>query len=139
MNQTLEQYLRVFVNHDQDNWSGLLHFAEMAMNGAISSSTKRSPFEINYGFNPRFDYLADHLTEAVPAADIFMEKLRSVWIETIRNLKDTVSRRKRNTESKRRSHSFAVGDLVWLDTEHLRRERPSRKLDFKRIGPYKII
>ena len=139
MNQTLEQFLRAFVNHDQDNWSGLLHFAEMAMNGAISSSTKRSPFEVNYGFNPRFDYLADHITEAVPAADIFMDKLRSIWIETIQNLKDTVSRMKRDTESRRKSHSFAVNDLVWLDTEHLRRERPSRKLDFKRIGPYKII
>ena len=32
-----------------------------------------------------------------------------------------------------------VGDLVWMDTEHLRRKRPSRKLDFKRIGPFKIV
>jgi hypothetical protein len=26
-----------------------------------------------------------------------------------------------------------------LDTEHLKRHRPSRKLDFKRIGPFEII
>ena len=91
MNQTLEQYLRSFVNHDQDNWSELLHFAEMAMNGAISSSTKRTPFEINYGFNPRFDFLADQVVETVPATDIFIGKLRSIWIETIQNLKNTIS------------------------------------------------
>ena len=139
MNQTLEQYLRAFVNHDQDNWSELLHFAEMAMNGAISSSTKRTPFEINYGFNPRFDFLADQVVETVPATDIFIGKLRSIWIETIQNLKNTISIMKKNSESTRRSHSFTVGDQVWLDTEHLRRERPARKLDFKRIGPYKII
>ncbi len=37
MNQTLEQYLRCYVNFDQDNWVDLLHFAEMAMINAQNS------------------------------------------------------------------------------------------------------
>ena len=44
------------------------------MNGAICSSTKRTPFENNYGFNPRFDILADQVVEMVPATDIFIGK-----------------------------------------------------------------
>ena len=138
-NQTLEQYLRAFVNFRQDNWANLLHFAEMAMNNAVSSSTKRTPFEINLGYSPRFDYLAKDTDLSVPAADIFMNKLKEVWIETIKNLKETANRMKKNTDHLRREHAFKVGDLVWLDTEHLRRNRPSGKLDYKRIGPYEVI
>ena len=34
MNQTLEQYLRVYSNYQQDNWSDLLPLAEFAYNNA---------------------------------------------------------------------------------------------------------
>ena len=32
-----------------------------------------------------------------------------------------------------------MGDFVWLETEHLKRTRPSGELDFKRVGPYEIL
>jgi len=38
-NQTLEQYLRVYCNYQQDNWSELLPLAEFAYNNAPSSTT----------------------------------------------------------------------------------------------------
>lgn len=34
VNQTLEQYLRVYCNYQQDNWSALLPLAEFAYNNA---------------------------------------------------------------------------------------------------------
>ena len=138
-NQTLEQYLKAFVNYKQDNWANLLHFAEMAMNNAVSSSTKRTPFEINIGYSPNFDYLANERNFSVPAADIFMGKLKEIWIETIKNLRETASRMKENTRKLRRSHDFKIGDQVWLDTKHLRRNRPTGKLDYLRVGPYPIV
>ena len=111
----------------------------MAMNNAVSASTKRTPFEINLGYSPNFDYLAKDKVLSVPAADIFMNGLKEIWIDTIKNLRETASRMKRNAENLRREHNFKVGDFVWLDTEHLRRSRPSGKLDYKRIGPYEVI
>ena len=36
------------------------------------------------------------------------------------------------------SPEYRVGDLVWLSTKNIHTERPSKKLDHKRIGPYKI-
>jgi hypothetical protein len=33
---------------------------------------------------------------------------------------------------------FDVGDKVWLSTWHFRTTRPSKKLDFKRTGPYTV-
>ena len=46
-NQTLEQYLRIFCNYQQDNWYTLLPLAEFAFNNTPSSTTGISPFFAN--------------------------------------------------------------------------------------------
>ena len=48
-NQTLEQYLHVYCNYQQDNWSGLLPLVEFAYNNAPSATTSVSPFFANKG------------------------------------------------------------------------------------------
>ena len=52
MNQTLEQYLRVYCNYQQDNWSDLLPIAEFAYNNAPNATTGISPFFANKGYHP---------------------------------------------------------------------------------------
>jgi hypothetical protein len=52
LNQTMEQYLRCFVNYQQNNWVKLLPMAQFAYNSAITETTKVSPFFANYGFEP---------------------------------------------------------------------------------------
>jgi len=49
-NQMLEQYLRVYCNYQQDNWSELLPLAEFAYNNAPSATTGVSPFFANKGY-----------------------------------------------------------------------------------------
>ena len=49
-NQTLEQYLHVYCNYQQDNWSKLLPLAEFAYNNAPSATTGVSPFFANKGY-----------------------------------------------------------------------------------------
>lgn len=34
--------------------------------------------------------------------------------------------------------NFNVGDKVWLSTKHIKTTRTSKKLDYKRIGPYQV-
>ncbi|QRV82498.1 Retrotransposon nucleocapsid protein [Ceratobasidium sp. AG-Ba] len=34
---------------------------------------------------------------------------------------------------------FKVGDKVWLDAKNLQTQRPSKKLDHQRLGPFKIL
>ena len=53
MNQTLEQYLRIYCDFHQDDWSQLLPLAEFVYNNAKNSSTQVSPFYANYGYHPR--------------------------------------------------------------------------------------
>ncbi|KAL7281330.1 hypothetical protein ACG7TL_004639 [Trametes sanguinea] len=52
VNQTLEQYLWIYTNYQQDNWSKLLPLAEFAYNNALNSTTGISPFFANKRYNP---------------------------------------------------------------------------------------
>jgi hypothetical protein len=51
-NQTLEQYLWIYCNYQQDNWSKLLPLAEFAYNNAPSTTTGVSPFFTNKEYHP---------------------------------------------------------------------------------------
>jgi len=53
VNQELEQYLRMFIDHRQEQWPEWLGTAEFAYNNKAHSSTKISPFKANYGQDPR--------------------------------------------------------------------------------------
>ena len=50
-NQTLEQYIGVYSNYQQDNWSELLPLAEFAYNNTPSAATGISPFFTNKGYH----------------------------------------------------------------------------------------
>jgi hypothetical protein len=52
MNQTLEQYLRIYCNYQQDNWSSLLPLAEFTYNNAPNATTSISLFFANKGYHP---------------------------------------------------------------------------------------
>ena len=50
-NQTLEQYIRVYCNYQQDNWFMLLPLVEFAYNNAPSTTTTITPFYANKGYH----------------------------------------------------------------------------------------
>ena len=51
-NQTLEQYIRMYCNYQQDDWSELLPLEEFAYNNAPSATTGISLFFANKGYHP---------------------------------------------------------------------------------------
>jgi len=56
VNQELEQYLRMFIDHKQEQWPDWLGTAEFAYNNKVHSSTKTSLFKANYGQDPRIGF-----------------------------------------------------------------------------------
>jgi hypothetical protein len=52
-NQWLEQFLWIYTNGAQDNWSDWLPIAQYTHNAWPNSTTKKSPFELIMGFIPR--------------------------------------------------------------------------------------
>ena len=59
-NQTLKQYLRIYYNYQQDNWSKLLPLAEFAYNNALSATTSVSLFFANMGYHPNITVYSEH-------------------------------------------------------------------------------
>ena len=56
MNQKLEQYLRMFIDHRQEQWPEWLGMAEFTYNNKVHTGTKVSPFKANSGQNPRMGF-----------------------------------------------------------------------------------
>jgi len=49
VNQELEQYLRMFIDHRQEQWPDWLRIMEFVYNNKVHSSTKILLFKANYG------------------------------------------------------------------------------------------
>ena len=133
-NQSLEQYLRCFINHEQNNWVDLLSYAEFAFNNVESSSTGMTPFYANYGFHPRSDFNVDANTSSTSVS----ENIKDIHDRLYQNLlksKDKMIRQLKSTNT----IDFEIGDLVMLRTTNLTSSRPCPKLDLKQRGPFRII
>ena len=52
INQEIEAYLRIFINHRQNDWAEWLPLAEFSNNNKVHSSTRQSPFMSLYGYHP---------------------------------------------------------------------------------------
>ena len=55
-NQELKQYLRMYVNHRQNNWLEWLVTVEFAFNNKVYTATKMLPFQVNYRREPRMGF-----------------------------------------------------------------------------------
>ena len=59
-NQTLEQYIQVYCNYQQDNWDELLPLAEFAYNNMPSATTGITPFFANKRYHPNLTVHPKH-------------------------------------------------------------------------------
>ena len=56
VNQELEQYLRMFIDHQQEQWPDWLGTAEFVYNNKAHLSTKTLPFKANYRQDSRMGF-----------------------------------------------------------------------------------
>ena len=139
MNQELEQYLRLFVEHRQKDWPEWLAMAEFAVNNWIHTATKVSPFMANYGKELRMG--GDIRRKGkVENATTFVERMKKVQEEAEAVLRKTQEEMKRYADRGRKETKvWKRGDKVLLSTKDLVfKERPSKKLTERYIGPYVI-
>ena len=139
VNQILEQYLRCTINYNQDNWTQLLPLAEFAYNNSYHTSTKQTPFFANFGFHPRFS-ITPSASLPCPSASDHAMLLKDVQKQLLAELQSAQERYKHFADQKRKSMPNLIpGDYVWLLRKNIKTNRPSDKLDYKRLGPFKII
>ena len=138
VNAILESYLHHFCSYQQDDWVDYLGLAEFVYNNAASDVMKTSLFFANYGYHPCLDFPLTR-TVNVPAADTLADCLRSIHEELIAQLCHSQECAKRHYDAHRLpSPDFQIGDLVMLLHRNIKTTRPSPKLDFCKLGAFKI-
>jgi transposase InsO family protein len=148
-NKEMERFIRTYVDYQQGDWIKWLALAEFAANNAPSATTKVSPFYANKGFHPRMSFdirpkvrkarnsrESNERVRAVKAA----KHLKSLWemLQDQIGLAQTRMEHFANTKRKP-APAYQVGDMVWLSAKYIKTQRPSKKLDSKNLGPYKIL
>lgn len=137
MNQTLEQYLRLYVNDEQSNWSTLLGQAAFAYNVTKQETIGMTPFYANFGREPRLtadasDYLPTEATMVAGDLHKLHQQLQSD-IEFL-NKRMSVTANKKRIEGP----ILKKGDKVYLWRRNIKTKRQSSKLDFLKLGPFEI-
>jgi len=141
VNQELEQYLGMFIDHRQKQWPEWLETAEFAYNNKVHSSTKTSPFKANYGQDPRIGFKGRKKGKYV-GAEKFVEKMKEIQEEAKAVLQKAQEDMRKYADRKRSDvEEYKVGDLVMLSTKDLKYQmvgRRTEKLTERFVGPYKI-
>jgi transposase InsO family protein len=146
MNKYIDQRLRPFINHYQDNWSELIPLMDRVQMTLPHSSIGMTPYRLKYGLDPRtsWDWNTPktsnpcerlNYTEAVQLAT----RMHSAWDLARTNMEKAQQRMQRSTDQHRRLIDWKVGDQVYLSTKNLKSDRPSKKLSNLWTGPYKIL
>ncbi|KAH9681967.1 Endonuclease [Citrus sinensis] len=111
VNRSLGNHLRSLVGDNLKLWDQKLYHVEFAYNRTVKRSTSLSPFQVNYGYNPR----------------------APIDLATVPDLV-------RKSDKKRRALEFQVGDLVWaILTKDKFLVGEYNKLSARKIGPLEII
>ncbi|ERF69955.1 hypothetical protein EPUS_08766 [Endocarpon pusillum Z07020] len=138
INQTLEQYLRCYVNYRQNNWVTLLPLAQFAYNSS-TAATGMSPFYANYGYEPVGTRPARNVHEIAQKASMTVEMMKELHQELSRDIEFIATRSAIYHNSKRMGGpTFKEGDAVYLLRKNIKTKRPSSKLDYTKLGPYPI-
>ena len=129
----------MFVNEQQNNQVELLPNTQFVINSTCSNTIEETLFFANYGYQlvlynqPRKDI------EIVEVAIQEANTLRVLYKQIHKDIEFANIRIAKSANKKRvQKHSYKEGDKVYLLQQNIKTKRPSNKLDFKRLGLFKV-
>jgi len=138
-NQTLEGYLRNFVNYDQNDWYQLLPQAEHAYNNSTTNAHGMSPFYANYGFHTQTQWMKEREAQN-PGAGLYAHRMQVTHPHARKALEQTREEMCKYYDWKAcQQPDINVGDLVMLNAKNIRTKRPTKKLSPRMHGPFKVL
>ena len=138
-NQTLEQYLRMYCNYQQDNWSELLPLAEFAYNNTSSATTGISPFFANKGYHPSVTIHPEKEVASSYAKDfvVNLQELHTFLKEQITEaqacFKETADRKHTPVPN------YNIRDKAFILAKFIKTTCPTPKFSETYLGPFEII
>jgi hypothetical protein len=139
INQTLEQYLWIYCNSQQDNWHSLLLIAEFCYNNITSSTTGVSPFFANKDYNPAFTVHSEYKLASLKAQELVTD-LQELHSKLQVNIQESQECYQQSADKNRIPPlDFKVGDKAFVKVKFFRTTWSSKKLSKKYMGPFDII
>jgi hypothetical protein len=139
VNQTLEQYLWIYCNFQQDNWHSLLPISEFCYNNTRGSTTGVSPFFANKGYNPAFTVYSKYELASLKAQELVTD-LQELHCKLQVNIQESQERYRQSTDKNWiPPPEFKVGDKAFVKAKFFWTAQPSKKLSKKYLGPFDII
>jgi hypothetical protein len=140
INQILETYLRMYLNYEQDNWVSLLPMAQLAYNGATTETTHVTPFFAFHGYPLNIGQYERTLDAISDDAQTSAEHMYALHDNLSKDLKMIALKQKKYYDQSRakKTPDYEPGDKVYLLRRNIKTTRPSPKLDYKKLGPFRI-
>jgi hypothetical protein len=138
-NQMVEQYLQIFINYHQDDWKEWLALAEFSYNNFAHAATKNSPFFLNHGFHPWTgeDSRWEVKNESAAQFTTWMKKIHEDAASALWMANEQAKRQ--YDKHTRPSIEYKPRDQVYIEAMNIKMNCPSKKLDNKRFGPFKVL
>jgi len=130
-NQWVEQYLWLVTSNDPRGWTHWLALATVVHNNRINTTTRLSPNQILFGYNPTLNS-----NKILQTHNALVESQVKAMTENHTNairVLNKVTNQKGPPPSQ-----FGTGEQVWLDTSHLKLPHQKAKLTLKHLRPFKI-
>ena len=135
---TLKEYLKSYVNENQNNWHIYVYTAMLAYNTNVHTTTQFTPYELVFGHKP---HIPDSIYEL--RADLtypeyiknLSHRLKLSRDKALENIQRSKQQSKQYYDRHSRPARYKAGDLVYLKN-HLRLRKALSAI-WK--GPYKII
>ena len=148
VNRIVEDPLRAFVNHRQNDWDELLSLCEFAIHNSDQASTGNTQFFLNHGSHPitPSSWSPDRLPEQWTRRKHPCHAWLDSRVEALRAAQDAIvaaqARQSLYTDRGRLEDTLKEGEEVLVFKDFLltpeERDRPSHKLPLKWYGPFKI-
>jgi hypothetical protein len=127
VNQTIETFLRSFINLQQTDWVELLPLAEFAYNNSTTGAHGMTPFYANYGYHPSSGTTPTE-TNILSASSVAYGHWMKAVVENCKIELERSSKRmkKYDDQSRIEPPSFEPGNLVMLNGKNIKTRRPAR-------------
>jgi hypothetical protein len=149
-NKGMEKFLRAHVNYKQDDWVDWLWMAEFVANNSVSATTRVTPFFATRGTHPR---MSDVDIASMPpiatsgprkvdeqAAQEFALEMTKLHQQLRQEMARTQLTQADSANQHRSVHpTYRAGDFVYVSTKNWTTSRPTKKLDYRFAGPYRIV
>ena len=120
--------------------------AEFADNNADSAATTLSPFFMNHGFHLRMSfgpdltsYEATRQRLQARSAGELTAKMNEILAFTKQHLAEAQKAMLRQTNKHQKDVNYEVRDMMFLNSRNIKTQRPSKKLNNKMFGSFKIV